>query len=98
MTGNRLVMSLRAGIRARTAGALAAGPVALALPVLVEAASEGGESSLIEVNDALHGNADGALEAHHDGRVIDVDGAEIGKERAERRRERLARQGAARPC
>ena len=72
---------------------------------LVEAAGElhgachtplaDGMTVLIEVNDALHRHADGALEAHHDGRVIDLDRAEIGKEREKRWRERLARQGAA---
>ena len=54
-------------------------------------------SILIELNDALHGHADGALKAHYDGRVIDLDRAEIGKERDKRRRERLTGQGAAGP-
>src|SRR5262245_61367356 len=54
-----------------------------------------GMSALIELNDALHRHADGALEAHHDRRVIDLDRAEIGEEREKRRREGLARQGAA---
>jgi F-type H+-transporting ATPase subunit b len=48
MTGNRLV-GLPAGTGARAMRALVPGLVALALPVLVEA-SEGGESSLIEIN------------------------------------------------
>ena len=38
-----------------------------------------GMSILIELNDALHRHADGALKAHYDGRVIDLDRAEIGK-------------------
>jgi F-type H+-transporting ATPase subunit b len=49
MTGNRLVVGLPASGLARTMRVLVAGLIALALPVLGEAA-EGGESSLIEVN------------------------------------------------
>jgi F-type H+-transporting ATPase subunit b len=49
MTGNRLVVGLPASGLARTMRVLVPGLIALALPVLGEAA-EGGESSLIEVN------------------------------------------------
>jgi F-type H+-transporting ATPase subunit b len=49
MTGNRLVVGLPASGLARTVRVLVPGLIALALPVLGEAA-EGGESSLIEVN------------------------------------------------
>jgi F-type H+-transporting ATPase subunit b len=49
MTGNRLVVGLPASDLARTVRVLVPGLIALALPVLGEAA-EGGESSLIEVN------------------------------------------------
>jgi F-type H+-transporting ATPase subunit b len=49
MTGNRLVVGLPASGLARTVRVLVPGLIALALPVLGEAA-EGGESGLIEVN------------------------------------------------